>query len=352
LYVSKMRWDEDPDENYWKFMRRPNPSYSELEAIRERMTTAEISAYSLFIGSRLLQNGSISVNNVFMMSVTDDYANMFKLTFHEGRFFSPTELHYGTDNCMLGFEVAEKLFPSSVNIVGRKIKVGGRNMTIVGVITKAGNDIFNPIRWDNAVVIPYQSARKFVNINNGVLGSSISVKAKPNVSMKEMEDELTGVLRGHRKLKPREESNFALNSSSVISNALDDLFTMLNSVGWFIGIFSLLVGMFGVANIMFVSVKERTGQIGIKKALGAKSFFILTEFLIEAVVLCIIGGILGLLLVWLASFAASWAMDFNLFLSFNNIALGVGIALITGIFAGLIPAYKAASMDPVEAMRR
>lgn len=352
LYVSKMPWAEDPEENYWKYMRRPNPSYADLEAVEERMQTAKYAAYTIFIGGRTLKYNSNSVNNAFLRGVSDDFADVFKLEFQEGRFFSSSELFYGTDHCVIGYGVAEKLFPSTLEVVGKKVKISGRTSIVVGVLKKSGKDIFNPFRWDEAVLIPYQSARKFVNIRNDIFGSSIAVQAKEGISMKQMEDELTGVLRGQRRLSPKDDNSFSLNSSSVINNALDAVFSTLNGVGWGIGFFSLLVGMFGVANIMFVSVKERTAQIGIKKALGAKSFFILMEFLIEAVVLCVVGGIFGLILVWLASLAASWAMDFEIFMSFYNAALGIGIAIITGVMAGLIPAYQAANMDPVVAMRK
>ena len=162
---------------------------------------------------------------------------------------------------------------------------------------------------------------------------------------------MTGVLRAARRIKPREDDSFALNTLSILSNILESVFGAIGIAGWFIGGFAILVGMFSVANIMFVSVRERTNIIGIKKALGAKRYVILTEFLVESVVLCLIGGLIGLLFVWLAAMAATNIFEFHIFLSVENIVWGIGIAAVTGVIAGFIPAVTAAYMQPVDAIR-
>jgi putative ABC transport system permease protein len=225
-------------------------------------------------------------------------------------------------------------------------------MSVIGVIKKSGKDLFNPLNFDNAALIPYTTTKNFLNIANSRRGTSLAVKAQKGVNLAELKDDIRGVLRAHRRTKPKEDDSFSMNSLSVIAGALDNIFTILNSVGFIIGFFSLIVGMFGVANIMFVSVKERTSIIGIKKALGAKRIFILTEFLAEAVVLTFLGGCLGLLMVWLASFALTAVSGFEIFLSTQNLLLGLGFSTITGIIAGILPAWRAANLDPVEAIRQ
>ena len=159
------------------------------------------------------------------------------------------------------------------------------------------------------------------------------------------------MLRAQRRLKPKEEDNFSINQLSIIANFLDSFFGVLNTVAGFIGGFAILVGMFSVANIMFVSVKERTKLIGVKKALGAKRWVILTEFLIEAVILCIIGGLIGLVFVAIVLFILTNVINFDLALSVTNIIQGLALSVFTGILAGMIPAIRASGMDPVNAMR-
>lgn len=352
IYISKNPWGEDPDVSYWKYMKRPRPSYEDMLALREKVETGSLFAHWLFIVGKTVEYKSANVTNVVVLAATYDYAAMFSIEFDKGRYFSPNESTYGSDVVVMGYEVAKSLFSVGENPIGKKIKCGGRFMQVIGVIKKAGNDLINPVNFDNCIILSYSGAQKFVNLKSEALGSLVAVKADKGVPLKRLKDDITGVLRAERKLPPLEKDNFSLNSLSIISNAFDSFFGVMKLVGFIIGIFSIIVGVFGVANIMFVSVKERTNLIGIKKALGAKSIFILAEFLIEAVVLCIIGGILGLLLVWAATKAATSIFGYEIFLSFGNVAFGIGIAVVTGILSGIIPAIQAARMDPVEAIRQ
>jgi putative ABC transport system permease protein len=219
---------------------------------------------------------------------------------------------------------------------------------VIGVIKKEGNDLVNPVDFDQAVILSINNTRRFSSVNWGAM---IAVKAKEGISLDQLKDELTVTMRTTRRLKPKQEDDFALNQLSIISNVFDSVFGVLNVAGWIIGGFSMIVGMFSVANIMFVSVRERTRQIGIKKALGAKKYMILMEFLVESIILCMIGGGIGLVLVYLTANGASSATDFQFFLSQNNIITGTTVAIITGIIAGFIPALQAANMVPVEAIR-
>jgi putative ABC transport system permease protein len=354
IYVSTMPWGEDPRENFWKYMRRPEASYLDFLSIKKNCKSAEIASFNVFIGNAATESTTGNASGVFYIGVTEDYKEMFGLNFQFGRYFSDNEFYHGTNEAVIGYEVYKALFKEGEDPSGKKIKAKGQKLTVIGVLKKEGKDLINPINFDNVVIIPYNAARKYVNLSNSEFNrgrTSISVKAKPDVSVKQLEDELTGVLRSSRKLKPKEESNFALNTLSIISNLLGSVFGVINIAGLFIGGFAIFVGMFSVANIMFVSVKERTNIIGIKKALGAKKYVILIEFLVESVVLCLIGGIIGIILVYLASLAASAIFEFKIFLSARNFSLGIGLALISGIFAGIIPALSAARMEPVEAMR-
>lgn len=352
VYISKMPWAEDPEENFWKYSRRPTPNYQDFLQIKTHLKDRSLIAYNLFLGFRQLQHQTLSASNVFMVAATYDYGALFAMEFDRGRYFSQSEDSYGADHVLIGYEVAKSLFRIGENPIGQKIKLDGRYMMVVGVVKKSGNDLINPFNFDNACIIPYNTARKFANTRSDKFGSWIAVKAQKGGSLSKLKDDLTATLRAGRKLPPLESDNFSLNTLSIISNAFDVFFGGMKVVGFIIGIFSIIVGVFSVANIMFVSVRERTGQIGIKKALGAQSGFILTEFLVESVVLCSIGGIFGLLLVWLSAYAATNVFGYAIFLSFSNTVLGFSISIVTGVAAGLTPAIQAARMDPVEAIRQ
>jgi putative ABC transport system permease protein len=204
---------------------------------------------------------------------------------------------------------------------------------------------------DNLFVIPVKTADNFVRINSNMVNSRIQVKAKEGISVDQLENEIKGVMRIIRKLRPGEEQNFAINKTTLLSKPLKSLFSVVSTAGWIIGLFAILVGGFGIANIMFVSVKERTQQIGIQKSLGAKNYFILIEFLVEAVILCLVGGTIGLLSVYLITLAVKTWVGLNLFLSAGNIITGIAVSVSIGLISGFIPAYSASKLDPVEAIR-
>lgn len=204
---------------------------------------------------------------------------------------------------------------------------------------------------DNQIIVPVNFARNLVNLRSDNVDPYFMVKASPGISTVELRDDIRGDMRSIRKLKPREEDDFALNETSLLSNSLKDMFHVLTIVGWILGGLSILVGGFSIANIMFVSVRERTSIIGVQKSLGSKNYFILLQFLVEAVVLCIFGGMIGLFLVWLLAQAASAIADFDFALTFGNITMGLMISAAIGIISGIIPALRAAQMNPVDAIR-
>jgi putative ABC transport system permease protein len=252
----------------------------------------------------------------------------------DGRYFTHLESHSGKNVVIIGSDISEELY-RGLGPVGRKIKIFGRKLDIIGVMKKEGESVFGSSR-DNYILLPVNFARNLVDVRN--IGTTIITMAKPNISNEQMKDELTGIMRSIRKLPPKAEDNFAINETDIINKGFDSLFAVIAMVGWMIGGFSLLVGGFGISNIMFVSVKERTNQIGIQKSLGAKNEFILSQFLFEAIFLSIIGGIVGLIIVYILTFVFSSMFNFDLVLTFKNIMIGVLVSAFIGLISGFIPA--------------
>jgi putative ABC transport system permease protein len=351
IYIEKQPWNEDPGQNWWKYVNRPNPSYRDYEAIQRRGKRIDKAAFVIFTGGRVAKYKNNSVSNAFIMGATYDYASLQNLNIESGRGFSQTEYNSGSNKIILGNKVSEALF-GSIDPVGREIKLYGQTFQVIGKLKSEGENMFNFINFDDVLYMGYPTITKFVNSNeDSNVGRMLSVKAKAGEDTEDVKGELTGIMRGIRKLKPKVENNFALNELTMLTDLLDNVFGVLNLAGFIIGVFALIVGMFSVANIMFVSVKERTSIIGIKKAIGAQRFVILLEFLIESVILCIIGGGVGLLLVFGILKAVTIISKFEMSLSIVNILIGVGVSVIVGIIAGVIPAIRASNMDPVEAIR-
>ena len=352
LYIEKQPWNEDGGQNWWKYARRPNPSFSDYERIKNRSNMADEVSYSIYTGGKTVKYKSNSVSNSFVMGSSFELNRIQNFDIEKGRYFTPTEYHNGANKVILGHVMANELF-GEIEPVGKSIRLFGQKFQVIGVLEKEGESLVNIMDFDEVCWIGYNSLKKFVNVkeDNRYIGRSLSVKAKKGVQLAELKDELTGVLRSKRRLKPSEDNNFSINQLSMITDMLDGLFGVLNIAGMLIGFFALLVGMFSVANIMFVSVKERTNIIGIKKALGAKGNIILLEFLVESVILCVIGGILGLITVFLTLLLLSSLTPFQMELSVFNATFGVGISIAVGILAGIIPAYQASKMNPVDAIR-
>jgi putative ABC transport system permease protein len=266
-----------------------------------------------------------------------------------GRYFTLLESSSGKNVCILGMAVAQGLFGKE-NPVGKTVKAYGRRLEVVGVFDVEGESIFGN-SLDNQLLMPVYFAKQVMKLDGQGSGPMIMVRGRQGVATDQLMDELRGIMRSLRRLKPLADDNFALNEVSILSKSLDSLFTMINVAGTIIGGFSILVGGFGIANIMFVSVKERTHLIGIEKSLGAKNWFILLEFLSEAVFLSVIGGLAGLVVVWLLTVLASEVFDVQLYLTAANMFKGIAISVVIGLVAGIIPAYMASRLSPVEAIR-
>lgn len=352
LYIDKNPWTEDPGANWWKYQQRPNPSYEDLKAIQRKSKLMDMASFALFIPGQTLKFQNSNVEGAYIACVTEDYSAIYNLKLHAGRFFTPYEYSSGANRIVIGQVLAESLF-GTIDPVGKEVLMKGMKFQIVGVIEKEGNSLISFIQFDEAMIIPYFTAKKFVNVKStDTWGSSLNVKAGSGVNLDDLRDEVTGILRTQRRIKPLEESNFSINQLTMLSNLIEPIFGTMNVVGIFIGGFSILVGMFSVANIMFVSVKERTSMIGIKKALGAKKTVILLEFLVESVILCLIGALVGLLFVVGVLKLATALFNYEIGLSIGNLIIALILALGIGILSGLIPAWQAAKLDPVEAMRK
>ncbi|MEQ8705411.1 MAG: ABC transporter permease [Phaeodactylibacter sp.] len=351
VYVKKWPW-ADVSGAWWKYIKRPNPDHADYEVINEKAKTVDMASFHVVIGFKSVRFKSNNVENAVLIGASLEFAEMFQIDFERGRYFSPSEYHYGSNKIVIGAVVAEELF-GEIDPIGRTIKMMGRKYEVIGVIEKAGDALLNPLDFDDCLLVSYNNARGLANLKaRQIFDTTVNAKAAQGVSMQQMKDEIKGILRAHHRLAPKVEDNFALNELSMISSVFDSFFGILNLVGIVIGLFAMLVGVVSVANIMFVSVKERTNLIGVKKALGAKRIVILLEFLIESVVLCFIGGLAGLGLIYGIISILSNVIEFEMYLSFGNMVLGVVVSVLVGVISGLIPAIQASRMDPVEAMRQ
>ena len=348
LFIQKWPWNFGPDYHWWDYISRPEASLDDLRSIEKQSQLASSSTFMIGY-SRTLKFGSSSMENVQIQASTPGFEQVRDFEIAERRYFTEADFSGGAPYCIIGDYIRIDLFGYK-NPIGKSIKIGGIKATVIGVFERQGESLIGQ-STDELVLIPMNFAKTMVDIKSGRLGPTIYVKAKEGVSNEALRDEMTIVMRGARKLKPRQDDNFAINEVSMITNSLGSFFDSVNVIGAIISLFSLLVGGFGIANIMFVSVKERVNLIGIQKSLGAKNSFILFEFLVEAVVLCVLGGSFGMLLVLGIGLLVSSTMEMNFILSIGNTAIGLLISVIIGLISGIVPAFNASRMDPVEAIR-
>ncbi len=335
---------------WWKYLQRPYPTYDEYEFLSEKTKNAEaVCIFTVKNGVTAKYKSSSSTNHN-LLGIVYDHKDAYELPIAKGRYFTRDEANGGKNVTIIGHRTAKDLF-SQVSPVGQEIKIKGLKYYIVGVLEEEGESFIGGPTNDEAIYIPYHSFVKiYYSGRRSGVEPHITVKGKPSdIGLMQLESELRGLMRKKRGLKPKEEDDFALNRPEALSNFIGSTFDIIGIAGWIIGGFSILVGGFGIANIMFVSVRERTNIIGIQKSLGAKNYFILFQFLFESVFLSVIGGSIGIFLIWLLSFIQLGTLD--LILSFSNVALGLGISATIGVISGIVPAAIAAKMDPVMAIR-
>ena len=349
LYLDKWNYEGGGDSYpWWKYINRPSPKISEMKFIKEKSQLVGNIAFLCGEGGNVSYADNI-LSNIRLYGVTEDFSKIQSLETQTGRYLSDGDFNRGTASAVIGNEIAIQLFGGAEYAVSKEITFKGRKLLITGVIKKQGQSFANVFDFDNAIITPYNY---FASLYNPAkTDPAILIQGKEGITTKALQDELKGVVRQIRRLSPKQDDNFTLNDISAFADNLEKLFTQINLGGWAIAGLSLIVGAFGVANIMFVTVRERTSQIGLKKAIGAKSSTILTEFLIESAFLCIIGGLIGLFFVWILATVLSGILPFAIYIEPNIILLALSICVVLGILSGIIPASIAAKMDPVVAIR-
>lgn len=350
VYIQKWPWTPPEGETeypWWKYLNRPVPKLEESEELIRKLRLVDQGTF--FLGfNRKIQHGGSHIDNVEILASTFPIIDVWNLKIIQGRYFTEPEMNSAVPVALIGSEIAGQLF-EGVTPLGKMIKMQGYQFRIIGVYEKTGQDMFGT-SMDKRVHIPIEASFVMADSRNRDMGQAICLKSKPDVGQDEFIAEIQSVMRTVRKLKPMEENDFAVNEVDMISTRFDAFFKVFNMAGWIIGGFSILVGGFGIANIMFVSVKERTRIIGIQKSLGAKKFFILLEFIFEAIILSIIGGIVGLILIFTGTLILSYLSDLSITLTIGNIVLGLVISSVIGFLAGLVPARTASRLDPVVAI--
>ncbi|HPV87665.1 MAG TPA: ABC transporter permease [Bacteroidales bacterium] len=352
VYIDKISWEsiaEGEGFKWWEFRQRPNNTYEEFLFLQKNVTLSDMSALSAFTTTNV-QYGRNTLRNISLYGVTYYWNKISYFEIDQGRYFTPAEAAENIPLAVIGQNIADQLFLEGQTAVNSNIKIGGFTVRVVGVIKKKGESMFDPVSYDDAIIIPLPFIRNYLDLRR--TSPSIVVHKDPRADEEEFMAQLRNAMRVVRRLRPIQNDNFALNKMSFLDDAISQLFNVIFIAGWVIGGFSILIGAFGVANIMFVSVKERTHIIGIEKAMGAKSSFILMQFLFEAALLAIVGGLIGILVVWGLTIFVTRQYDFVLTMSAKNILRGVLISGLVGVVAGFIPSLQAAKMDPVEAMNQ
>lgn len=351
IYVEKWPWTfTNPNYAWWDFWKRPTSNYEEFTYLQKAVDSHSGMAIFRTKGGNTVKYGSNSIEGVALQGVTYSFNLVSDVKVREGRYFSEREIKVGKNVALIGHDIAENLFPNA-SAVGKDIKIRGHKFRVIGVLEKVGQSMMNMgANADlNCLTSLFFFDKLFSNSRYGPEGR-LSFKGKENdEGLEQLESEITFALRRYRGIKPSEKDNFAVNRPEMITGMVTSIFDAISVAATIIGLFSILVGGFGIANIMFVSVKERTNIIGIQKSLGARNYFILSQFLFEAILLSLIGGICGLFLVFLITLIPQDVL--TLYMSTSNMITGILISSIIGVLSGLIPAVMAAKLDPVIAIR-
>jgi putative ABC transport system permease protein len=348
IYIDKWEYTGGPEYPWWRMIKRPAMKFQEMKQLKQKVNTAAAMAFKIDTQGNVEYEDNV-VNNITYLGVSEEFTAIQKVEVDYGRFLQQYDFDHEANSIVMGHTIAEQLFGRPENAVGKKVEIKGKIGVVVGVIKKQGQNMIDMWQFDETLLMASGFLEMMVRAE--FANPVIIVKGKDEVSIAELKDDLTAAMRSIRKIKPTEEDNYSLNDIDTISQLATDIFSGINKGGWAIAALSLFVGMFGVANIMFVTVRERTSQIGLKKALGARKSTIMMEFLMESAFLCIMGGAIGLLFVFILTTIFSLLFEFPVFISMGIMLLAVSICIVIGILAGIIPASIAARMDPVVAIR-
>ncbi|MBX7243541.1 MAG: ABC transporter permease [Bacteroidia bacterium] len=355
LFVHNWPW-KDNSEDWFKYFNRPKVSYSDYMKLKNNLKAISGVSYQVSARNQTVKAEGTSVENVEILGVTQDYAILTGKKFQFGRYFSDIEMDAGSPVCVIGQNIALGLFPDNPNCVGKYIRLGGKKAKVIGVLDKLGSGLsFGPSE-DDRVLVPYFFTAKNFNLNRRSIDKLIVVKAESYEQLDYVESEIIGLIRANRGMKPAMEDNFSINKQEMLMKQIDTIFQFLEQGGWIITFFSLLIGGFSIFNIMYISVKERTNEIGVQKALGSTRSFILFQFLTEAITTCLLGGLLGLLILFIAvqiadQLVMSMGLNMHIIVSAADVIRAILLSLIIGLVAGVIPSGMAASVDPVVAIR-
>ena len=354
LFVHHWPW-KDNSQDWYKYFNRPQVSYQDFQRLKQKLDGVSGVSFQATFSGQVVKAGGQSVEQTTVNGVTYDMAAISSLEFEEGRYFSEVEDQVGSSVCLLGYNIAEGLFPGKPAL-GDYVRLRGKRLRVVGIIKKQGGLPFGPSSIDDQVFVPYRVAASMYNLTRRSVDKVITVKALSYDNLDYVENEIIGIVRTSRGLKPNQENNFAINKQESLMEMIGAFFAVLKGGGYIISFFSILIGAFSIGMIMYISVRERTNEIGIQKALGATRPFILFQFLAESVIICLLGGAMGLALVYGVAATAQQIMesmniDMNIAVTAHEVSLGLRFAVITGLVSGLIPATIAATMDPVQAIR-
>ncbi|GAB4425318.1 MAG: ABC transporter permease [Bacteroidia bacterium] len=355
LFVHHWPWAERGEE-WYKFINRPQVDYRDYWKLKQGLSRVSGVSYQVSARNQTVRAEGRSVSLVEVVGVTHDAVVVADMRFQRGRYFSEVESHLGSAVCIVGDNVARQLFPGQ-DALGQYVRIQGRRLRIIGVAEKKGSSLFpGMVSDDDRVMLPYKVLANMFNVNMRGLDKVIVIKAASHEDLPYVEDEITGLVRAARGLKPRTENNFAINKQEALMNTFDRFFGNLEIGGWVISIFSILIGGFSIGNIMYISVRERTNEIGVQKALGSTRSFILYQFLSESVLICLIGGLIGLLLAFMLgalvqAIMAGMDVPFQVRFAAGDVLLAMGLSVFIGLVSGFVPAVLASRLDPVSAIR-
>ena len=341
IYVEKFPWVIKGD--FWKYRNRKEVTYDEFEALQKHLRLAKAISPQV-LSFRTAKYKTEAYDRIMVIGTNDEYQDTDNIAAGSGRLFTPLDIDRNHYVCVLGEDIAGNLFKNE-DPIGKRIKLGSEKFKVIGVKEHQGR-VFGQ-SMDNYIIVPYGT---FHHITSGFRGMRIAIQAMSVNQLEDLKEEVRGILRKERKIGPGEEDDFAINQQDQLTDTYKALTQTLFMIIFVIGAISLVVGGIGITNIMLVSVTERTREIGIRKAIGARRKNILSQFLIESVAISSVGGIIGILFGYLAGSMVLSLMELTTGVSFQSIVIGYGFSTLVGVAAGFYPAWKAANMNPIDSL--